>query len=65
MINTKYMRLQDLEEELDIIRSLYERFWPEMSEQQQDFLANIEHQIVKEIRILEHQVTGYTPKPNF
>lgn len=65
MINTRYKRLQDLEEELRIIRSLYDRFWPEMSEQQQDYLANNEHQIVKEIRLLEYQLAGYTPKPNF
>ncbi|TFB21433.1 hypothetical protein E3U55_08975 [Filobacillus milosensis] len=65
MINTRYKRLQDLEEELRIIRSLYDRFWPEMSEQQQDYLANNEHQIVKVIRLLEYQLAGYTPKSNF
>ncbi|WNS75688.1 hypothetical protein RRV45_01160 [Bacillus sp. DTU_2020_1000418_1_SI_GHA_SEK_038] len=53
MNNSRYKRLQDLEEELRIIRSLYDRFWTEMSQQQQDYLGNIEHKIVKEIRILE------------
>lgn len=53
MNNSRHKRLQDLEEELRIIRSLYDGFWAEMSKQQQDYLANIEHKIVKEIRILE------------
>jgi hypothetical protein len=51
----RHVRLQNLEEELCIIRSLFERFWDEMSTQQQDYLANIEHQLVKEIRILEER----------
>lgn len=55
MNNSTYKRLRDLEEELRIIRSLYDRFWPNMSKQQQNYLGNIEHKIVKEIRILEHQ----------
>jgi len=54
MNNLRHKRLQDLEDELRIIRSLYDGFWAEMSKQQQDYLANIEHEIVKEIRILEH-----------
>ncbi|WP_155986781.1 MULTISPECIES: hypothetical protein [unclassified Bacillus (in: firmicutes)] len=53
MINSRHKRLRDLEEKLSIIRSLFDRFWPEMSEKQQNYLANIEHKIVKEIRILE------------
>lgn len=53
MINSRHKRLQDLEEELSIIRSLFDRFWYEMSEQQQNYLANIEHKTFKEIRILE------------
>ncbi|WP_193224555.1 hypothetical protein [Bacillus sp. B1-b2] len=56
MINTRHQRLQELEEEKVIIRSFYERFWPEMSQQQQDYLANIEHKVVKEIRMLERQL---------
>lgn len=53
MHNLRQIKLQNLEEELDIIRSLFERFWDEMSKQQQDYLGNIEQQLVKEIRILE------------
>lgn len=56
MIDTRHQRLQELEAEKGIIRSFYERFWHEMSQQQQDYLANIEHNVVKEIRMLERQL---------
>ncbi|MFV2050848.1 hypothetical protein ACEWK1_26225 [Metabacillus sp. YM-086] len=58
MIDTRHQRLQELKEEKVIIRSFYEKFWHEMSQQQQDYLANIEHQVVKEIRMLERQLKG-------
>lgn len=53
MINTRQQRLEDLLEELSIIRSFYERFWSDMSEQQLDYLSDIEYRVVKEIRVLE------------
>lgn len=55
MVNTRYKKLQDLKEELDTLRSIFDSFWVEMSPEQRDYLANIEQQIIDEIRLLERQ----------